>query len=205
VPDRPTRGKIGEVGASSRAVAASRVTLRAVSRSDVAAFYRHLHEPGARWMAAFGARGEPTLAAWQQRWANQMRQPTSRFRTVLVDRHVAGYVVRFTQFEKPAVAYWYGRRFWGRGVATLALREFLRADRTRPVYARVAHDNPGSRRVLEKCGFVVVGRARSFAAARNRRLTELILRLGPEADDPRPRRSRPKVPARRRRSGSRAA
>jgi RimJ/RimL family protein N-acetyltransferase len=58
---------------------------------------------------------------------------------------------------------------------------FLSVDRCRPLHARVAHDNIGSRRVLEKCGFRVVGTDRGFAEARSAEIEELVLRL----DEPR--------------------
>jgi RimJ/RimL family protein N-acetyltransferase len=54
---------------------------------------------------------------------------------------------------KPQVTYWLGKAFWGNGIATLALTEFLRIFNTRPLYASVAKDNAASIRVLEKCGF----------------------------------------------------
>ena len=57
------------------------------------------------------------------------------------------------------VGYWVGRPFWGRGVATAALRLLLDELPDRPVIAHVALDNIGSRRVLEHCGFIVVGEA----------------------------------------------
>ncbi len=47
----------------------------------------------------------------------------------------------------------------------------------RPLFARVAHDNIGSKRVLEKCGFQVVGKDVAFAQARQTDIDELILRL----------------------------
>jgi RimJ/RimL family protein N-acetyltransferase len=48
----------------------------------------------------------------------------------------------------------------------------------RPVLARVALDNLGSRRVLEKAGFDVVGSNRDYAAGCRAEVDELILRLG---------------------------
>ena len=51
----------------------------------------------------------------------------------------------------------------------------------RPLYAHVAADNIGSRRVLEKCGFAVVAELESFAAARGKHIGELILELSQPA------------------------
>ena len=57
---------------------------------------------------------------------------------------------------KHLVGYWLGREFWGQGLATRALRELV-DELERPLYAEVATTNIGSIRVLEKCGFKVVG------------------------------------------------
>ncbi len=55
------------------------------------------------------------------------------------------------------LCYWIGREFWGRGIASVAVRQFLESETTRPLTARVAKHNPGSIRVLEKAGFTRVG------------------------------------------------
>jgi RimJ/RimL family protein N-acetyltransferase len=57
--------------------------------------------------------------------------------------------------------YWLGRRHWGRGLATEALRLFVpyafATRRLRRLEAYVFAANPSSARVLEKCGFVREG------------------------------------------------
>ncbi|CAM5241416.1 hypothetical protein SHIRM173S_09754 [Streptomyces hirsutus] len=45
----------------------------------------------------------------------------------------------------------------------------------RPLHARVAADNAGSLRVLEKCGFRVVARETGYAPARGAETDELVL------------------------------
>jgi len=46
------------------------------------------------------------------------------------------------------VTYWLGRDFWGRGLATQALKRMLHLVVDRPIFARAAADNIGSIRVL---------------------------------------------------------
>jgi RimJ/RimL family protein N-acetyltransferase len=75
------------------------------------------------------------------------------------------------------VTYWIGRSYWGKGIATGALRAFLTVDPARPLHPRVASDNVASHRVLEKCGFRVVATERSFAEARSGEIEEFVLRL----------------------------
>jgi hypothetical protein len=49
--------------------------------------------------------------------------------------------------------------------------------KTRPLYARAARDNFASLRVLEKCGFWIVGYERGFACARGEEIEEVVLEL----------------------------
>jgi RimJ/RimL family protein N-acetyltransferase len=100
-------------------------------------------------------------------------------RAIVADGEVAGTIGSWGGADDREVTYWIGRAFWGKGVATRALAAFLAVDPTRPMHARVAADNIASRRVLEKCGFRVVGTDRGFAEARAAEIEELVLRLEP--------------------------
>jgi RimJ/RimL family protein N-acetyltransferase len=53
------------------------------------------------------------------------------------------------------VGHWIGKEYWGKGIATKGLEEFLSWDEARPMYAYVARHNIGSQRVLQKCGFAM--------------------------------------------------
>ncbi|MGF7232446.1 GNAT family N-acetyltransferase [Arachidicoccus sp.] len=75
------------------------------------------------------------------------------------------------------ITYWIDRRFWGKGITTTALKEFLAIEKTRPIFGRVAYDNFGSQRVLEKCGFVRIGTDKGFANARQKEIEESIYKL----------------------------
>ena len=66
---------------------------------------------------------------------------------------------------------------WGAGIATRALGLLLELVLVRPLYARVASDNAGSMRVLQKSGFTIIGTEISFAPARQCEIEETILRL----------------------------
>jgi RimJ/RimL family protein N-acetyltransferase len=66
--------------------------------------------------------------------------------------------------------YWLGQKFWGKGIATEALTQFLALDKSRPLYAIIAKTNRGSARVLEKCGFKVFKEAKSQSRVDNREI-----------------------------------
>jgi RimJ/RimL family protein N-acetyltransferase len=131
------------------------VELRAVRPADLEVFFIHQLDQEACAMAAFPPRRR---ADFDAHWAKIMADPTTVNRTVLVDGEVAGNAACFGAADEREVAYWLGREFWGRGVATAALRCLLSEVTERPLHARVAEHNTASLRVLEKCGFAVSGR-----------------------------------------------
>jgi RimJ/RimL family protein N-acetyltransferase len=98
-------------------------------------------------------------------------------RAIVVDDEVVGTIGSWGDAGEREITYWIGRSYWGKGIATAALNAFLVVDTTRPLHARIAHDNVASQRVLEKCGFRVVGTDRGFAAARSGEIEEFVLRL----------------------------
>jgi len=69
-------------------------------------------------------------------------------------REIVGWIGSWEVEGDREVGFWIGRAHWGNGYATAALRAFLDVDLHRPLHAHVADHNVGSRRVLEKCGFV---------------------------------------------------
>lgn len=132
--------------------------LRDVVETDLRVFYEQQLDAESARMAAFPPREEWSvfLAHWRTK---VLGNPASRTQTIVWNESVAGYVGSWPQDERRLVAYWVGREYWGRGIATVALAEFLGHDRARPLHAFVAAHNVGSIRVLEKCGFVRVGDA----------------------------------------------
>lgn len=128
-------------------------------------------------MAAFTVRDPANRAAFDAQWARILADPSITVRTIAVDDQIAGHIVRHHAWGEPEISYWLGRSFWGHGYATAALRAFVATMSARPLFARVAHDNVASRRVLEKAGFAVIGRDTGYANARAAEIEELILRL----------------------------
>ena len=129
--------------------------LRDVIEDDLPVFFEHQRDPVATQMAAFPARDRDAFMAHWRR--NVLGEQSGCKKTILAGSDVAGYVSSWNQDDKRLVGYWLGRAYWGRGIATAALAEFLAHDTTRPLHAFVAALNVGSIRVLEKCGFRRVG------------------------------------------------
>jgi len=157
--------------------AASPVTLRDMSPTDLAVFFEHQREPEALDMAAFTMKDPSDIVAFNAHWNRLLSDPNMTKKTILQDGVIAGHIIAWEEDGQLEITYWIGREYWGRGVASRALADFLGMETTRPVRARVAIDNVASLRVLQKCGFITVGRDRGFANARGREIEEMILML----------------------------
>jgi RimJ/RimL family protein N-acetyltransferase len=130
------------------------VRLRDVEPGDLPAFFEHQRDPESVAMVVFNSRERP---AFDEHWAKILADDTSLKQTVVVDGQVAGNVTSFLREGVREVGYWLDRAYWGRGVATAALSAFLDLEKRRPLYAGVARHNGASLRVLQKCGFLLIG------------------------------------------------
>ena len=126
------------------------VLIREVQDDDLEDFFVQQLDPEATTMAAFPAR---TREAFMAHWAKIRADDRNFMRTVVVNGQVAGNMLSWEQDGRRLVGYWIGRQYWGRGIATSALKLVLAQVRSRPLHAEVAVHNVGSIRVLEKCGF----------------------------------------------------
>jgi RimJ/RimL family protein N-acetyltransferase len=162
------------------------LVLRDIAPDDIPIFFAHQLDAEANHMAAFTSKDPTNWPAFATRWDMILGDETVLTKTIVLDGHVVGHVLSYEQDGTPEVSYWIGKEYWGQGIATRALLGFLAdVNPTRPIYARVAKDNIGSLRVLEKCGFTVIDEARGYAHARGAEIEEWILQLtGGDYDAP---------------------
>ncbi|GAB3160365.1 GNAT family N-acetyltransferase [Micromonospora sonneratiae] len=153
------------------------MVLREVEQDDLQVFFQHQLDSTANRMAAFTAEDPADLATFLARWSRFLTDETIVKRTIIIDSHVVGHIMSFVQDGDTEVTYWIDRAYWGRGIASQALAEFLTQVTTRPVHARVAKDNIGSQKVLQRCGFVIVGEDSGFAHGRGEVVEEFVLQL----------------------------
>ena len=126
-------------------------------------------------MAAFTRVDPGNREDFNAHWEKIRKSDTVFIRTIIYNGEIAGSVLSYEDEGRPEVSYWIGKAYWGKGIATRALEEFLaNVNKTRPIYARVAKDNFGSRRVLEKCGFDIIAKSIGFANARGAEISELL-------------------------------
>ncbi len=94
-----------------------------------------------------------------------------------MNNEIVGSISKFVMEGDNEITYWIDKKYWGKGVATTALQNFLTIENTRPIFGRVAFDNLGSQKILEKCGFVKIGTDKGFANARQAEIEEYIYKL----------------------------
>jgi RimJ/RimL family protein N-acetyltransferase len=149
-----TEGRRGVPGAvvPGGIVVMAEVALRETIDADLGTLFEFEADREASAMAAFPSRDLP---AFLEREARIKADPSNVKRTIVAGGEVVGWIGSWEVQGERDVGFWIGRDHWGNGYATAALRAFLDIDLQRPLYAHVVDHNVGSRRVLEKCGFVL--------------------------------------------------
>lgn len=155
----------------------SHITLTETEIDDLNSFFEFQLDKEARYLAAFNSKNPNDKAAFIAKYAKLLTDPTVNMQTIKVNAEIAGRVSKFILDDKAEITYGINKKFWGKGIATPALKALLEMEQTRPIYSRVAFDNYGSRKVLEKCGFVQIGKDKGFANARKTEIEEFIFKL----------------------------
>ena len=155
------------------------VSLRAVAEADFEPLAHFHTDERAAWLAGGG-----TASCNMETHIARLRLFVSDesgdilLRTVTVDEEVAGYIATFLRGNMREVSYWLGRDFWGKGVATTALKMFLpqleRVFPNAPIYARVVEGNIASAKVLKKAGFKEIRAESFFSEARQSHVSETL-------------------------------
>lgn len=155
----------------------TQIKLRPTEVSDLEILFHFQLDEEAIYLAAFTPKDPSDKKAYIEKYSKHLIDPTINTQTILVDGKIVGSVAKFIIEGDTEITYWVDKNFWGKGIATAALKYLLDIERTRPVFGRVAFDNFGSQKVLEKCGFVKVGSDKGFANARQAEIEEFIYKL----------------------------
>lgn len=153
------------------------ITLRQTIAEDLEFLFEFQLDKTANYLAAFTSKDFADKNAYLNKYSKLLIDPTVNMQTVLVDDKITGSVSKFEMEGEAEITYWYCRESWNKGIATAAMRKFLEIESARPVFGRVAFDNFASQRVLEKCGFIRIGKDKGFANARQDEIEEFIYKL----------------------------
>jgi [ribosomal protein S5]-alanine N-acetyltransferase len=157
----------------------SNLSLTKTEKDDLYTLFQFQLDAEARYAAAFTSKDTSDEKAYIEKYSPFLTDPSIHMRTIRVNGEIVGSIAKFVMDGEVGITYWIDKTCWGQGIATAALTAFLQLEQARPIYARVAFDNYGSQKVLEKCGFVKTGQDKGFANARQAEIEEYIYkRLG---------------------------
>lgn len=163
-----------ESSSQSTNASAANVRLRTVKSTDLPTLYEFQLDRESNQLAAVNPRNADQF---YEHWDKILHDTSVTVRAVQVGGQLAGCISCFNSDGQDSIGYWIGREFWGRGIATQALSLLLDDVSIRPLHARVAVSNTASLRVLEKCGFKIVGHQHSSADERYQECEEALLEL----------------------------
>jgi ribosomal-protein-alanine N-acetyltransferase len=155
----------------------NQVIIRQTELSDLETLYLFQLDKEANFLAAFTSKESANRESYIKKYTPFLSNPTINMQTILLNGTIVGSLAKFEIEGEAEVTYWIDKKYWGTGVATIALNACLTTEKTRPIRGRVAFDNIGSRRVLEKCGFLKTGTDKGFANARQQEIEEIIYLL----------------------------
>lgn len=155
------------------------IQLREMQVSDIEDFFLHQQDEDANQMAAFTSKDQGNKELFKKKWIGILDNDAIVKRTIVSQNRIVGNVMMYVdpELNQPEITYWIGKADWGKGIATKAVKQFLKLLPDRPIYARAVADNKGSIRVLEKCGFEVVGREKGYANARGMEVEEVVMAI----------------------------
>lgn len=153
------------------------ITLRPTEIADLDALFQFQLDKKGGHLAAFMPKDHTDKTIYLNKYTKLLSDPTVNNQTITIDKTIVGSIAKFVMEGDAEITYWIDRHFWGQGIATKALSKFLTIETARPIFGRVAFDNFGSQKVLEKCGFVKIGSDKGFANARQTEIEEFIYKL----------------------------
>jgi RimJ/RimL family protein N-acetyltransferase len=155
----------------------SSIQLRNTTESDLDTLFEFQLDEEANYLAAFTSMDYQDKDAFVSKYAKLLNDTKVNNQTILVDDVIVGSIAKFEMYGDNEITYWIDRKHWGKGIATKALALFLSIEGSRPLFARVAFNNLGSQKVLERCGFEKIGSETGYANARKEEVEEYIYKL----------------------------
>lgn len=153
------------------------IKLRPTEISDLDTLFEFQRDKEAGYLAAFMPKDPTDKLAYIDKYTKLLTNPDVNNQTIILNNNIVGSIARFVMEGDTEITYWIDKKYWGQGIATEALKKLLAMETVRPVFGRVAFDNFGSQKVLEKCGFTKTGTDKGFANARQMEIEEFIYKL----------------------------
>jgi RimJ/RimL family protein N-acetyltransferase len=156
--------------------------IRSWRRADAPSLSRHANNRNI-WLQVRDRFPHPYTLADAESWVTMApaADPETQFAIEVAGEAVGGiglFLQQDVERYSAEIGYWLGEAHWGRGIATAAVRVFTEDAFDRfglcRIYANVFASNPGSCRVLERCGYQFEGRMRQ-ASVKNGQVLDSLL------------------------------
>lgn len=155
-----------------------RVALKETELSDLEQLFIYQADEEAAHMAAFVNENWNDKEAYLAKWKKLLSDGKVNIRSIMLDDKVIGSVSTWWLMDELQISYGIGKEYWNKGITTHALQQFLSVIPDRPLFGRVAYDNIGSAKILEKCGFKKIKEEMFYAHARKKEIVEIVFLLG---------------------------
>lgn len=155
----------------------SLIALKPTKPEDLETLFQIQTDAEAIYLAAFTPKDPFDKASYLEKFNKILRDDSIHMKTILLEDRIIGSIAKFILEGEAEITYWIDKKYWGSGITTQALHDFLQLEHTRPLQARTAFDNIGSQKVLEKNGFKKIGTDKGFANARGAEIEEFIYTL----------------------------
>src|SRR5687768_14667292 len=108
------------------------ITLAETELGDLNAFFQFQLDEEANYLAAFTSKNPNDKTAYIEKYSKFLTDPTINMRTIKADDEIVGSIAKFVMENVAGITYWIDRKFWGKGIATTALKDFLKIENIRP-------------------------------------------------------------------------
>lgn len=119
------------------------IKLKPTEISDLEVLFQFQLDNEGGYLAAFMPIDPTDKDTFITKHTKLLDDSTVNNQTIILDNIIVGSIAKFVMEGNTEITYWIDRKFWGQGIATKALKEFLAIETIRPIFGRVAFDNLG--------------------------------------------------------------
>lgn len=153
------------------------ITLHKTTLEDLEILFLFQADEEANQVAAFNSENPSDKDAYMSKWTRIVANPAINMQSIFIEDNIVGSVIHFDLGDETNISYWIDRAHWGKGIASKAVKAFLTSTDKKTLWGRVAYDNVGSQKVLEKNGFIKTGIETGFANGRGKEIEEFVYKV----------------------------
>ena len=123
----------------------TKISLSKTTIEDLDALFQFQLDEEANYLAAFTSKDSSDKDADIEKYSKFLTDPTKNTQTIKANDAIVGSIAKFEIDGDAEITYWIDKNFWGKGVATAALKQLLDARKQHDRSSDVSRiDNIGS-------------------------------------------------------------